>query len=105
MAEDRKTQVDFRFRHAYRYSIVLEIPEGYRAVNVADLEKTVKPDTHNNSIGFTTAYRLEGNTLTVDVDEWYDQLTYPKEHYRYVIDVTNAAADFNKDVLVLEKVQ
>lgn len=100
--ETRQSPVDLDYLHRYSREIRLTIPEGYKAVNVADLNRNVKPDPAL-TIGFTSRYRLNGNELVIYIEEWYNQLTYPKEQYGYVVDVFNAAADFNALTLVLEK--
>jgi hypothetical protein len=101
--EERKLPVDLDYLHRYHREIRLAIPEGYKVANTDDLSRSVTPDGKNNSIGFTSSYEILGSELVITVDEWYNELTYPKEQYRYVVDVFNAAADFNALVLVLEK--
>jgi hypothetical protein len=57
----------------------------------------------NPLTGFESKAKIIDNQLVIVVSEWYDVLTLPKEHYSYVVDVMNEAADFNALVLVLEK--
>jgi hypothetical protein len=52
---------------------------------------------------FVSNYTLEGQTLTVTINEYYKQLYAPLERYEDYRKVVNAAADFNKVTLVLEK--
>jgi hypothetical protein len=101
--ETRQLPVDLDYLHRYHREIRLAIPAGYKVANTDDLSRSVTPDGKNNSIGFTSSYELLGSELVITIDEWYNELSYPKEQYRYVVDVFNAAADFNALVLVLEK--
>jgi LAS superfamily LD-carboxypeptidase LdcB len=45
----------------------------------------------------------EGNTVTITVNEYYNKIRLSKDHYEAFKNVINAAADFNKVVLVFEK--
>ena len=55
------------------------------------------------AMGFKSGYKLEGNTLKVTIDEYYNIVLLPKTEYDNFQKVINAAADFNKVTLVLEK--
>jgi hypothetical protein len=46
---------------------------------------------------------LEGNLLTVNIDEFYKQVLQPLAIYDTFQKIINAAADFNKVTLLLEK--
>lgn len=52
---------------------------------------------------FKSSYKQEGNKIIIFVEEEYINIQYPKEKYEEFKAVINAAADFNKVTLVLEK--
>jgi len=54
-------------------------------------------------MGFTSTYKIEGNTLSISVREEYRLVQYPLSIYEQYKTIINAAADFNKIVLILEK--
>ena len=54
-------------------------------------------------MGFVSSYKLTGNTLDVEVLETYRNIKYLPSEFEVFKKVINAAADFNKVVLVLEK--
>lgn len=88
----------------YHRVITFVIPEGYQIKNLEQLNLSVQPFKNKNDVaGFVATYKLEGNKLIVNCDEYYNQVQFSlaeAEMYRAVI---NAAADYNKIVLVLEK--
>jgi len=71
--------------------------------NPEDLVFNITPDTQNNSAGFVSSYELKGNQLVVTVFEYYNETSYPVSQYFIYENVMNAAADFNKVVLVMDK--
>lgn len=90
-------------RHYYRV-LTVKIPEGYKITNPESTEfdfRTVM-DGEEEAI-FVSTYEMENNKLTVTNEEFYKAVEYPVEHFKTYQAVVNAAADFNKIVLVLEK--
>jgi hypothetical protein len=59
--------------------------------------------TDDKSMGFISTYKMEGDKLVVVVDEYYNVTKLPMSAYEPFRKVINAAADFNKIKLVLEK--
>jgi hypothetical protein len=57
------------------------------------------------TLGFTSDYKMEGDTLKIHVLELYGRTLYPLTDYENFKKVINAAADFNKLTLALEKKQ
>ncbi|MBD77724.1 MAG: hypothetical protein CL840_02130 [Crocinitomicaceae bacterium] len=100
----RELDIELDYNHGYLRDIDVQIPEGYRITNLKDLvfDKSVEIDGEKKMI-FTSNYKLEGNTLKISVNEYYDALHLPKSRYDEFKSVINAAADFNKVVLVFEK--
>ena len=55
-------------------------------------------------MAFVSNYKLENDLLTVTIDEYYKKTQLPVEAYPVFQKVINAAADFNKVTLVIEKI-
>jgi hypothetical protein len=54
-------------------------------------------------MAFISTWKQEGDKLIIEITEEYNQIKWPKTDYDNFVKVINAAADFNKVVLVLEK--
>ena len=54
-------------------------------------------------MGFTSSYELKGNILKIVIDEEYKRYSYALTQYPSFKKIINAAADFNKVALVLDK--
>ena len=52
---------------------------------------------------FTSTYELKGDELLISIDENYKRITCSKDCFEPFREVINAAADFNKVILVMEK--
>jgi hypothetical protein len=86
--------------------LIVHIPEGYKVTNpeVAAMNIVHQDEkTKQNTMGFISSYTIEQNTMTIDINEYYDVMILPASDYASFSKVINAAADFNKLVLVLEK--
>ncbi len=102
---ERKLPVQNEFNRNYRRTISIEVPEGYEVLNLEDLRQKLSYSDENgqDAMGFESSYIIEGNTVTVNVREFYKKLDWPLEKFDEFRQVINAAADFNKKVLILEK--
>ncbi len=102
--KERKLAVENGHNRIYKRKLIFEVPEGYQVKNIEDLKLNVAFEKDNKkNCGFTSDYKQEGNTITVDVFEYYYEIYLPLENFEDYRKVINAAADFNKIVLVLEK--
>lgn len=102
--KNRSLPVENDFNREYHRLITFIIPDGYVVKNMNDLNMSVVPfKNEGDGVGFTSSYKLEGNKLTVNSDEYYRQINFPLGDYEKYRSVINAAANFNKIVLVLEK--
>ena len=52
---------------------------------------------------FESTYSVQENSITIDINEYYDQLYFEVDEYESYRKVVNSAADFNKVVLILEQ--
>lgn len=101
----RKLPLLLQFPHSLDRVISFEVPKGYRIRNVTDLLLHVTDkDASGETMGFISTYTLTGDQLQINLHEFYKQIYYPIEKIEIFRKVINAAADFNKVVLVLEKV-
>ncbi len=103
--EERKLAVENGHNRVYKRTLIFEIPEGYKVKNLDDLKLNVVFDKESKekNCGFISDYKQEGNKVTVDVFEYYYEIFLPLEDFEDYRKVINAAADFNKIVLVVEK--
>jgi hypothetical protein len=101
----RMFPVELPFPHILARKITMEIPAGYRVRNPDDLKlKNVFKENNEVTMGFESGIEISGNTLTVNIVEQYRKTFYTIEQYGPFQKIINAAADFNKIVLVLEKI-
>lgn len=102
--EERQLDIEMTYNHSYYRTIVFNIPEGYQIKNLDDLNFDVSFTYEDyKSAFFVSSYTVEGNTVTLKNEEVYDAMFYPKEYFTEYQKVINAAADFNKVTLILEK--
>jgi len=103
--EERKLDVEMNYNHSYYRTISFNIPEGYQIKNLDDLKFDVSYTYDNKkSAYFVANYEIKGNTVTMTNVEVYDAIWYPKTSFDSYRKVINAAADFNKVTLILEKI-
>lgn len=100
----RRTPIEITFTHGYTRKIHINIPEGYKISGTENLvmHETVQAE---NTVGaeFKSEFKLTGNALDITVIENYSKLFFPIEKFEDFRKVINAAANFNKVVLILEK--
>lgn len=101
---ERQMAVSNHFNRAYKRTLVINVPEGYELANLENLEVDITFDKDGEKdMGFTAEYTLEGNVLTVYVEEYYNTIDYPISEYENFETQINAAADFNKVAILLKK--
>jgi hypothetical protein len=101
---ERKTRVQNEFNRLYDRSITINIPEGYQIENLDDLifdKKVIEKE--KEIFYFKSSYTIENGVLKIQVIEGYDEIYYPKEKFEAFREVINAAADWNKIVLVMSE--
>lgn len=102
--KERKYDAEVHFPHYYRRTITFTIPEGYKVSGLEDLNIDITyGDDKEKTIGFESSYKVEGNKVIVDVYEYYKKTVYPLEQFEDFRKVVNAAADFNKIVILFSK--
>jgi hypothetical protein len=103
-ASKRRLPIQIDVLRSYYRHIVLNIPAGYRITNPEDLNMRVEMATGGqiNCI-FTSEARIQGGQLIITSTEYYADSSYPVDRYEEFRKVINAAADFNKKTLILQK--
>ena len=103
--EERQFDVENDTNHGYLRTIRFDVPAGYAVRNLKDLNMDVKvgPNAAKPDFDFHSSYVQTGQTVTVTVTENYRQIRWPKTDFEAFRSVVNAAANWNKVVLVLDK--
>ena len=100
----RQEPVNIEFGHVEKRTLEFVIPEGYTIKNLTDLNLSQSfKDNGEQTMGFTSAYEVKGNLLTVNIMEEYRKTLYPLSQFDQFIKIINTSSDFNKVILVLEK--
>lgn len=102
---ERNLPVEQSYCRSYYREIDFSIPFGYRIVNPEDLNiNVIHGDESDPELKFVSEYTKIGNQYHVEIDEYYEKLDIPLDEFKGYQDVVNAAADFNKIVLIIEKI-
>ncbi|TAE38780.1 MAG: DUF3857 domain-containing protein [Runella slithyformis] len=99
----RQSNIDMGNAHSYERILRIKIPQGYKVNGLEDIKRNITDGKASPQMGFMSNYKLENNLLTVNINEFYNQVQLPMTDYTVFQKVINAAADFNKVTLVLEK--
>lgn len=102
--EERLFPIEMDYPHTYHRNITLILPEGYSVKNLDDLNADHTLEMDGKEVAkFETTYIQEGNKVMIKNMEFYKQVDFPISVYDTYSKVINAAADFNKIKLVVEK--
>ena len=103
--ENRQNDVENEFNRGYHRELAVKIPEGYRVKNLDALNMNVEAkDGNKTPYYFHSTYSVDGDTVKVNIQEVYQQIRYPADKFDDFRKVVNTAADWNKVVLIFEKV-
>ncbi|MDX1627454.1 MAG: DUF3857 domain-containing protein [Fulvivirga sp.] len=102
---ERKLPVANEYNRSYMRKLEIELPENYEIQNPEDIAITevVKNDKGQPVFKFESKYEIKDGKLIVVIDEFYEKVYYPTSKFEAFRSVINAAADFNKIVLVLKQ--
>lgn len=90
-------------KRLYNRTIKFKIPNGYSVANLGELAIDASYGKSGSpAVLFHSEARIDGDILTVVIQEFYDQVRFSSDEYDQYRKVINSAADFNKVVLVLE---
>jgi len=100
----RQLPVKIEYPHFENRKIIFIIPDGYTVKNMEDLKmENIHRENGEITMGFSSDYELKGNILTINIAEEYKKTFYPVSQFDEFRKIINTSADFNKKVLVLEK--
>lgn len=102
--ENKERTAESPFNRWYLRRIVFKVPDGYRIVNPEAAEMNITGTAGGETaFGFVSGWSYTGNIYTVDIDEYYKKIFVEPSEFSGFRNVINAAANFNKVVLLLEK--
>jgi Domain of Unknown Function with PDB structure (DUF3857) len=103
--QERRSDMILANPHGFKRFIKFEIPAGYKATNLESLNMDIfYEENGERTMDFKSSYTVDGNIVTVTVEESYRKVSYPKSQYEDFRKVINASADFNKVVVYFEKI-
>ncbi|MFN4028206.1 MAG: DUF3857 domain-containing protein [Flavobacterium sp.] len=104
--ENKRTlPVEIDHPHAYQRTLKIILPKGVTAKNLEKFNMNFKTDLNNKTeAGFVSSYTEKDGVITVTNTEFYNVVNYPLEKFNDYKNVINAAADFNKIVIMLSKI-
>lgn len=103
--DERTIGGESSFNRLYFRKIIVDIPQGYRIVNPEDADMSIIEKSDNEEVfGFVSKHLIKGNQYIVEVEEYYKQIEILLSQFEGFRSVINAAADFNKITLILEKI-
>jgi hypothetical protein len=101
---ERQFDIEIPNPHQYTRNIEIDIPAGYKVNNLDKLNMHVVANYQGReTCKFVSKYTLKDTKLEVNVFEVYNESQTSKSVYEDYRKVINAAADFNKIVIILEK--
>lgn len=96
--------VEIQYPHYYTRNIKVILPKGIVAKNLEKFNFNFKSDINNKTeAGFYSKFVLNENEINVENTEFYNIINYPLAKFEEYKAVINAAADFNKIVIMLSK--
>lgn len=102
--DDRMNNIENDYNRGYDRIIEVKIPTGYQIRNPQDLKfNVVYHEGDKEPYLFMSDYTIKDDILRVTIEEYYKEIYAPLSRYEDYRKVINAAADFNKVTLVLEK--
>lgn len=102
--ENRKSKAENDHNRLYHREITFNVPEGYKISNpeVGELIVT-EGEKENKVFGFESTYTYAKDVYKLKIIEYYKNIFVTDDQFEGFKNVVNAAADFNKIVLVLEE--
>ncbi|WP_040559287.1 DUF3857 domain-containing protein [Kordia algicida OT-1] len=99
----RVNPIQMQYPNRYNYEIVVNIPADYDIEGLESLiiKKELLDEEGNQKCKFESNYKLEGNKLTVMIEEFYKEYEYDITEYEGFREVINAASDFNKAAILM----
>lgn len=100
----RMMPVEIDYPHSYFRKIKIILPKGATVKNLEKFNMNHKTDINGKTEAtFVSNYKTQGDEILIENTEYYNIINYPLEHFESYKAVINAAADFNKIVIVLNQ--
>lgn len=97
--EKRKLDIDIYYPHQLLRTITVDIPENYQVKGLESTEFNYKME----GLLFESKSRIDDNKIIIEIKEEYNYLNYPLSAFESFRSIINAAADFNRSVIIFEK--
>lgn len=101
----RVLPVEIDHPHSYIRTIKIKLPKGMKAKNLEKFVMDFKTQISGKTeAGFVSNFSEKNGEITVTNTEFYNVVNFPLENFASYKDVINAAADFNKIVIILSSI-
>ncbi|MDQ6469311.1 DUF3857 domain-containing protein [Flavobacterium sp. LHD-80] len=98
----RMLPIEIDYPHYYTRKIKIVLPEGAKIKNLDKFVMDFKTDLNGKTeAAFTSKYSQNKNEVTIENTEYYNIVNYPLASFDQYKAVINAAADFNKIVVIV----
>lgn len=102
--DKRMLPIEIHYPHYYTRKIKIILPEGATIKNLDKFVMDFKTDLNGKTeAAFTSNFTQNKNEITVENTEFYNLINYPLTSFEQYKAVINAAADFNKIVVIVAK--
>lgn len=98
--KNRKTDVNFAFARTIENEITFEIPMGYKAEGIKDLNSSID----NDACSFISTAEQVGNSIVIKTKKVYKHNMEKKENWQKITDMITAAYNFSQKKIILKKV-
>ena len=100
----RVLPVEIDHPHSYIRTLKIKLPKGMKVKNLEKFNMDFKTQIENKTVaGFVSSYSEKETEITITNSEFYTIVNYPLEKFTEYKNIINAAADFNKIVIILSK--
>jgi hypothetical protein len=100
----RVLPVEIDYPHYYTRKIKIKLPKGATVKNLDKFVMDFKTDVNGKTeAAFNSKFTKENDEVTVENTEFYNIINYPLSTFESYKAVINAAADFNKIVIIVNK--
>lgn len=100
----RVLPVEIDYPHYYTRTLKIKLPKGASVKNLDKFNMDFKTDINGKTeAAFTSKFKQENEEITVENTEFYNIINYPLSTFESYKAVLNAAADFNKIVIIVTK--
>ena len=96
----RNYDIDIRFPRKLKWQINLTIPSGYAVEGI----ETFNTGVDNETGSFKATAKVQGSTLTVEVEKIYKQRTIAKDKWPLMLEFIDTAYDFKHKYILLKPV-